>query len=83
MFIVYRIMKINAPNVEIFLYCRNFLILITGSAVVFITFIAVICPMFTVILIINNFVFLKKCFELMFKRCIVYISLIIDMTSIV
>lgn len=73
MFIVYRIMKINVPNVDIFLYCT----------VVFITFIAVICPMFTVILIINNFVFLKKCFELMFKRCIVYISLIIDMTSIV
>ena len=40
--------------------------MLTGSAVVFITFIAVICPMFTVILIINNFVFLKKCFELMF-----------------
>lgn len=82
MFIVYRIMKINVPNVDIYLYC-DFDLMLTGSAVVFITFIAVICPMFTVILIINNFVFLKKCFELMFKRCIVYISLIIDMTSIV
>lgn len=72
--------------------CRNIFVLqkffdfdlmFIGSVVVFIIFIVVICLMFIVILIINNFVFLKKCFELMVKRCIVYISLIIDMMFIV